>query len=131
MTAQTVWIGIGFLGQALFSARFLIQWLASERSPQSVVSSAFWWFSMAGGAILLSYALWNAVRSGEYLDPSPSQHSAQLVMEALVCKGWRGVRHASEADQKSKIRHDVSRLHHLVSGLGLRIGALLETAYSS
>ena len=58
MTAQTVWIGIGFLGQALFSARFLIQWLASERLGRSVVPLAFWWFSLAGGATLLSYALW-------------------------------------------------------------------------
>ncbi|WP_103173934.1 lipid-A-disaccharide synthase N-terminal domain-containing protein [Paracoccus sp. SY] len=58
MTAQTVWIGIGFLGQALFSARFIIQWLASERSRRSVVPLAFWWFSLAGGATLLSYALW-------------------------------------------------------------------------
>lgn len=37
MTAQTVWIGIGFLGQALFSARFILQWLASERLRRSVV----------------------------------------------------------------------------------------------
>ena len=58
MTAQTIWIGIGFLGQALFSARFIIQWLASERLRQSVVPLAFWWFSLAGGATLLSYALW-------------------------------------------------------------------------
>lgn len=58
MTAQTVWICIGFLGQALFSARFIIQWLASERSRRSVVPLAFWWFSLAGGATLLSYALW-------------------------------------------------------------------------
>ena len=130
MTAQTVWMGIRFLGQALFSARFIIQWLASERSRQSVVPLAFWWFSLAGGSTLLSYALWNAVRSGEYLDPAPSQHSAKLMMEASVRKGWRGVRDASKADQKSKIRHGVSRLHHLVSGHRFRIGALLETAYS-
>ena len=37
MTAQTVWIGFGFLGQALFSARFIIQWLASERLRRIVV----------------------------------------------------------------------------------------------
>ena len=58
MTAQTIWIGIGFLGQALFSARFVIQWLASERSRRSIVPRAFWWFSLAGGATLLGYALW-------------------------------------------------------------------------
>ena len=58
MTGQTVWLGIGFLGQALFSARFVIQWLASERRRESVVPHAFWWFSLAGGVTLLAYALW-------------------------------------------------------------------------
>lgn len=55
---QTIWLGIGFLGQALFSARFVIQWLASERMRRSVVPHAFWWFSLAGGVTLLAYALW-------------------------------------------------------------------------
>ena len=58
MTGQTVWLGIGFLGQALFSARFVIQWLASERMRRSVVPHAFWWFSLAGGVTLLAYAVW-------------------------------------------------------------------------
>ncbi|QXI65816.1 hypothetical protein CP157_03608 (plasmid) [Paracoccus marcusii] len=58
MTEQTVWLGIGFLGQALFSARFVIQWLASERMRRSVVPHAFWWFSLAGGVTLLAYASW-------------------------------------------------------------------------
>lgn len=58
MASQTIWLGIGFLGQALFSARFVVQWLASERVRQSVVPHAFWWFSLAGGITLLAYALW-------------------------------------------------------------------------
>ena len=58
MTTQTIWIGVGFLGQTLFSARFVIQWLASERMRQSVIPQAFWWFSLAGGTTLLGYALW-------------------------------------------------------------------------
>lgn len=52
-----VWIGIGFLGQALFSARFIVQWLASERVKRSIVPRAFWYFSLAGGATLLAYAI--------------------------------------------------------------------------
>ena len=44
----------------MFSARFLIQWIASERSKRSVVPLAFWWFSLAGGLCLLSYALFRA-----------------------------------------------------------------------
>ena len=58
MTSETLWIAIGFLGQALFTSRFLVQWIASERAHRSVVPLAFWWFSIAGGATLLAYALW-------------------------------------------------------------------------
>lgn len=58
MTGQTVWLGIGFLGQALFSAHFVIQWVASERMRRSVVPHAFWWFSLAGGVTLFAYASW-------------------------------------------------------------------------
>ena len=58
MTSQTVWLRIGFFGQALFSARFVIQWLASERMRRSVVPHAFWWFSLAGGVTLFAYASW-------------------------------------------------------------------------
>ncbi len=54
------WLLLGLGGQAMFSARFLIQWIASERSKRSVVPIAFWWFSLAGGLCLLSYALFRA-----------------------------------------------------------------------
>ena len=52
-----LWIVIGFLGQALFSARFFVQWLASERVKRSVIPTAFWYFSLAGGVTLLAYAI--------------------------------------------------------------------------
>ena len=45
------------LGQALFTARFLVQWIASERKRDSVVPVAFWWLSLLGGLTLLSYAI--------------------------------------------------------------------------
>lgn len=53
-----VWIAIGFAAQAMFSARFLIQWIASEKAGRSVVPIAFWFFSIAGGSILFVYALY-------------------------------------------------------------------------
>jgi len=53
----TTWIVIGFVGQALFSARFIVQWLASERAKRSLIPMAFWYFSLLGGAVLLSYAI--------------------------------------------------------------------------
>ncbi len=53
----TLWLVVGFAGQALFSARFIIQWIASERRKKSVIPLAFWWFSLAGGLVLLVYAI--------------------------------------------------------------------------
>ena len=52
-----IWIIIGFVGQALFSARFIVQWLASERVKRSIIPTAFWYFSLAGGVTLLAYAI--------------------------------------------------------------------------
>ena len=52
------WIMVGFLGQALFSMRFLIQWIMSERARRSVMPIAFWYFSLAGGVVLLTYAIY-------------------------------------------------------------------------
>jgi lipid-A-disaccharide synthase-like uncharacterized protein len=52
-----IWLAVGFAGQALFSARFLVQWLYSERMGRSVVPLAFWYFSLAGGITLFIYAL--------------------------------------------------------------------------
>ena len=51
------WIILGALGQALFSGRFLVQWIASERSRMSVLPVAFWYFSLLGGTALLIYAI--------------------------------------------------------------------------
>ena len=50
-------LAVGFVGQAMFTARFVVQWLASERRGDSVVPVAFWWLSLAGGATLLGYAI--------------------------------------------------------------------------
>lgn len=49
---------IGLVGQMFFSARFLVQWIASERAGKSVVPVAFWFFSLGGGIILFAYSLY-------------------------------------------------------------------------
>ena len=48
---------VGFLGQLMFTMRFLVQWIASERARKSVFPVAFWFFSIAGGLVLFGYAL--------------------------------------------------------------------------
>jgi len=57
MSLTKIWLIVGFAGQALFSMRFLLQWLASERMKKSVIPVAFWYFSIAGGVTLLAYAI--------------------------------------------------------------------------
>jgi lipid-A-disaccharide synthase-like uncharacterized protein len=60
MTADQIWLGIGLAGQALFSARFFVQWIASEKKKQSVVPTQFWYFSIGGGLSLLAYAIYRS-----------------------------------------------------------------------
>jgi len=53
----TIWLTIGFGGQAIFSMRFIVQWLHSERQKRCVIPLAFWYLSMFGSITLLTYAL--------------------------------------------------------------------------
>ncbi len=52
------WVALGFVAQAFFTMRFVVQWIASERARRSVIPVAFWFFSIGGGALLLVYALY-------------------------------------------------------------------------
>jgi len=52
------WIALGVAAQLLFTARFVVQWIASERAGHSVIPLAFWVFSIFGGLLLLLYALY-------------------------------------------------------------------------
>lgn len=58
MSVSRFWLVIGFLGQAMFTMRFVVQWIQSERMKRSVIPLAFWYFSVAGGSILLAYAIY-------------------------------------------------------------------------
>jgi len=52
------WLILGFTAQLMFTMRFLVQWIASERAGRSVMPAAFWFFSLGGGILLLIYALY-------------------------------------------------------------------------
>ncbi|MCX6925302.1 MAG: lipid-A-disaccharide synthase N-terminal domain-containing protein [Verrucomicrobia bacterium] len=52
-----VWKVVGWLGNAVFFSRFFVQWYATEKLKRVVVPTAFWWLSLAGSLLLLSYAL--------------------------------------------------------------------------
>ena len=57
VTRFDFWLGFGVIAQFLFGARFIVQWIASERAGRSVVPLTFWFFSMGGGVLTLIYGL--------------------------------------------------------------------------
>ncbi|TDI28611.1 MAG: lipid A biosynthesis protein [Acidobacteria bacterium] len=57
MNLATFWLILGFSGQGLFASRFLIQWISSERRGKSHIPKIFWYISIVGGLISLSYAI--------------------------------------------------------------------------
>ena len=58
MKAEYIWLAVGLLGQGIFSARFIIQWLVSEKEKRSVIPVAFWYLSLLGGITLLFYSIY-------------------------------------------------------------------------
>jgi lipid-A-disaccharide synthase-like uncharacterized protein len=58
VTRLDAWVLLGFIAQGFFTARFAVQWIASERAGKSVVPLSFWLLSLSGGALLLVYALY-------------------------------------------------------------------------
>ena len=58
MSLETIWLGIGFFGQALFFGRWVVQWIASEKKSESQVPVSFWYMSLIGGLITLAYAIY-------------------------------------------------------------------------
>lgn len=58
MSKADTWLIIGFFGQFLFSMRFIVQWIVSEKNKKSTIPVSFWFFSISGGVVLLAYALY-------------------------------------------------------------------------
>src|SRR5256885_5462671 len=69
---------IGFTGQFVFAARFIVQWISSERKRESHIPVQFWYLSLVGGAITAAY------RSEEHT--SELQSPCNLVCRLLLEK---------------------------------------------
>jgi len=54
---NTIWLTIGFGGQAVFSMRFIVQWLSSEKQKRCVIPVAFWYISIVGAIFVFTYAI--------------------------------------------------------------------------
>lgn len=58
MSKFDLWLIVGLTGQLLFSLRFIVQWLASEKEQKSIIPVSFWYFSISGSFLLLTYAIY-------------------------------------------------------------------------
>lgn len=56
-SVDLIWLSIGLTGQCLFMARFIVQWIYSERHGQSLIPVSFWYLSLSGGLIVLAYGV--------------------------------------------------------------------------
>jgi lipid-A-disaccharide synthase-like uncharacterized protein len=92
-TTELVWITIGFIAQFLFSMRFIVQWLATEKARASIIPETFWYFSMAGGAMLLAYAIYR-------MDPVfiLGQAAGLVIYARNIYFIWLGKREPSPAE---------------------------------
>ena len=92
-TTELVWLVVGFVAQLMFSMRFILQWIASERARRSIVPETFWYFSLAGGAMLFAYAIYR-------LDPvfMLGQGMGLFIYARNIHLIWR---HKSEVGEKA------------------------------
>lgn len=79
---SALWIVVGAAGQSVWSLRFILQWWFTERRGRSHFPLAFWWFSLLGSALNLSFTihLGNPILIASYL-PTPIYPVRNLMIE--------------------------------------------------
>lgn len=97
-TKELVWLTLGMTAQLMFTLRFVVQWLASERARRSVMPEIFWYFSFVGGAMLLIYAVYR-------MDPVfiLGQASGLFIYSRNIYFIWQGRRDVLVAAEKTAV----------------------------
>lgn len=96
-----VWLVIGVVGQSVWCSRFVLQWIATERTGESHFPHAFWWVSLAGNSLLLAYAIhlgdpvWIA---GLALGPLVQIRNLMLMRKNPPCGGRNSSNGTSDAE---------------------------------
>src|SRR5215831_15492955 len=103
---------IGYLAQAMFAMRFVVQWIASERAGKSVVPTSFWVFSIGGGLMLLGYALTGKILCSLSAKPSVSLSIYEICNSSCVAAEQQRLRDHSlrrrqPREQTERIQFDV------------------------
>ena len=87
------WVVVGLIAQFFFTARFVVQWLASERARRSIIPVAFWFLSIAGGAMLLVYAIYRrdpVFIAGQAFGLFVYLRNVQMILREFRCAPARG-----------------------------------------
>ena len=127
MSSLTFWLTVGFLGQALFTARFLIQWVVSEQKRDSVVPVAFWWLSLLGGMTLLAYAIFRrdpVIITGQGMGLFVYTRNLMLVgkaraRRAQLCVDWQKMP-VSSIDHQVEINEYIRHVYRTEISSGAR-----------
>ena len=95
---ELLWLTLGMAAQLMFTLRFAIQWIASERAKRSVMPEAFWYFSFAGGAMLLIYAIYR-------MDPVfiVGQAAGLFIYSRNIYFLWQGKRELLVSPEKTAL----------------------------
>jgi lipid-A-disaccharide synthase-like uncharacterized protein len=119
---EKAWLAYGFAAQLMFSMRFIVQWIASERARRSIVPETFWYFSLVGGAMLFAYAIYR-------LDPVFMLGQGMgLVIYSRNIYFIRANRKDERAARRRGVARRVAAAPSLPSRSPGRQGRLLETA---
>ena len=124
MSSEQIWIAVGFLGQAFFSARFLIQWIVSEAKRKSVIPLAFWFFSLGRGR---DVALLRDLARRPGVHRRPGRRAGGLFAQPLSDLQGKGARRlpggGELADRRATNRQGGAMAEHDPSDFNRRIGA--------
>ena len=95
---ELVWLTLGMVAQLMFTLRFVVQWIASERARRSVMPETFWYFSFVGGVMLLIYAIYR-------LDPVfiLGQASGLFIYSRNIYFIWQGRRDVRIRGEKAAL----------------------------
>ncbi len=87
----TLWKLIGYTGALMFGARWLVQMLASRRAGKPVIPRVFWYMSLLGSIMTLSYFIFSAKQDsvGVLQNLFPSFTAAYSLFLDIRHRGWR------------------------------------------
>jgi lipid-A-disaccharide synthase-like uncharacterized protein len=87
----TPWKVIGYVGTFMFGGRWLVQFLASRRAGKPVIPRVFWYMSIVGSLMTLSYFLFSAKQDsvGVLGNLFPTFTAAYSLYLDIRHRGWR------------------------------------------